>query len=492
MKYTRHLLCFVIGSSLSASLSANPLPGTLDPAFGDHGVTVVTNSRVSSGSAGRPGLIAQAPSGALYVIGTTSHGNTPGLPQIAKVSADGISDLTFGTQGIAYPAFGPSSAFGATDAIVDDAGRLVVVGQMRIGQQTRTDIAACRFLADGSPDLTFGSDGCIGQALIDASSTASAVLIQDCLQPDTCIEGKRLLVAGWLDDGQTPKTKFGIVIAWKFDGSGVDTSFGVGGLASVAAFESKPTELVAMAEDASGRLVLAGNRHFGATNGSDMFAIRLTPSGGADTHFNGTGYRPLPFNAGPEGARDDRASSLKLLDDGKILIGGTATTANGFAAPAIARLRADGVPDPSFDGGHAVDEGRIILDLCKPGDCEAGAYDMDALEDGKILLAGAYAEFSSNASIRFMTVRVLPEGKLDPAFGSQDSDVGGLSLTSIDDEQLDHVDIATSLLLQGQNIVLSGVTEVGPPTQTDSGLRLAIVRLGNGDSPLLADGFEGE
>lgn len=271
MHLSRHLLCFMAGMSIIATSSANVLPGELDPTFGDEGVAILANSSVHPFSQGRSGLVAEAPSGALYVLADTVDDADTGLPQIARLDADGRIDLSFGTQGIATPSFGNSVSFDAMDVMIDSEGRLLIVGQMLYVQASGGDMAACRFLADGTPDLTFGvpsTPGCVSQRIVDFSLMASAVLEQACPQADTCIDGKRLVVAGWVDDGDTPQTKFGIVLAWKLDGSGVDTSFYGSGISPIGQLEPKPNEFVDIEQDASGHLVVAGNRYHGEATGT--------------------------------------------------------------------------------------------------------------------------------------------------------------------------------------------------------------------------------
>lgn len=226
-----------------------------------------------------------------------------------------------------------------------------------------------------------------------------------------------------------------------------------------------------------------------------MLAMRLTPQGMPDTTFNGNGYRPLPFNIGTAGSRNDKASALHVLQDGRVLVAGYATGANGRLQPAVARVRADGIPDPTFDGGHAIDEGRIVYNLCVSGDCDAKLHDLDVLADGRMLLAGWYSRDDADPAQQFAALRVRPEGALDTTFRSPVSPLDGLSLVDLGivAAQFPAAAIATDLLLQGENVVLAGTAFAAEPTPGgDFGIRLALARLGNGDAPLFVDSFESQ
>jgi len=102
--------------------------------------------------------------------------------------------------------------------------------------------------------------------------------------------------------------------------------------------------------------------------------VRLNPDSSLDTTFN-------PGEAGPNGS----VNSLEILSDGRIMIGGQFTSYNGISRNRIARLNADGSLDPTFDVG--------VGPSISPGTNNT-VYDLKALSNGKVLIAGTFNQFN--------------------------------------------------------------------------------------------------
>ena len=75
---------------------------------------------------------------------------------------------------------------------------------------------------------------------------------------------------------------------------------------------------------------------------------------------------------------------VEVLSDGKILIAGAFTSANGVARSKIARLNADGTLDESFNANSTIVIGENPV-----------IHSMEVLPDGKILLGGSPVERNS-------------------------------------------------------------------------------------------------
>jgi uncharacterized delta-60 repeat protein len=93
--------------------------------------------------------------------------------------------------------------------------------------------------------------------------------------------------------------------------------------------------------------------------------------------------------------------------DGRILVGGSFTSIGGEARQHIARLRADGTLDPTFDPGQGAN-----------GDVEALAL----MTDGRILIGGSFTMLAGNVRRnvgRLSTTGAL-DGSFDPVAGSTD------------------------------------------------------------------------
>jgi uncharacterized delta-60 repeat protein len=162
---------------------------------------------------------------------------------------------------------------------------------------------------------------------------------------------------------------------------GVDTSFNAnvsGGSAQVFSLATQP----------DGKFLVGGV--FSSVNGvSRRFLER----------FNADGSRDLTFNPGGAGANGS-VYVIRVLADGRLMIGGGFTTYNGTTAIRIARLNPDGTFDPSFAPQGTSANG--------------GLQDLVIQPDGKILISGGFTSF--NAVARGNIARLNADGTLDTAF----------------------------------------------------------------------------
>jgi uncharacterized delta-60 repeat protein len=159
----------------------------------------------------------------------------------------------------------------------------------------------------------------------------------------------------------------------------------------------------------------------------------VQPSGSLDTTF-GTGGKVMT-DFGGEG--DDRAASIAIQSDKKIVIGGVAY--NGSNSDfALARYNIDGSLDPTFDT-----DGLVITDFLGRGD---GASSIAIQSDGKIITAGS-ADNGSNSD--FALTRHNVDGSLDTTF-----DTDGKVVTDF----IGRYDTASSIAIQsdGKIIVAGG------------------------------------
>lgn len=136
------------------------------------------------------------------------------------------------------------------------------------------------------------------------------------------------------------------------------------------------------------------------------FALRLVLTlVAAAVPVFGAGELDLSFNSGAFGTSGGSVNVIEQLADGKMLIGGTFTGVQGYAANSVARLNADGTVDTTFNGPGIY--GTFGLG--------APVYAVEALPDGKILVAGnifGAAPGEIGPGIR----RLNPDGSIDPSF----------------------------------------------------------------------------
>ncbi len=182
------------------------------------------------------------------------------------------------------------------------------------------------------------------------------------------------------------------------NGLGNDGCFGRGGLAP-RPFDRGYDVAYAVALDADGDIIVAGT-HYESPHPVAFAVVRYGPDGDLDASF-GDGGATLLY-PGEGGARAQR---LALQPDGRILVGGTATTPGETARDdlALVRLDADGSVDHTF-----ADDG--LFRYADPSGENLDLWSLLVLDDGRVLLVGATG--SSN-----VLLRLEPDGALDGSFG---------------------------------------------------------------------------
>lgn len=171
-----------------------------------------------------------------------------------------------------------------------------------------------------------------------------------------------------------------------------DISFSTGNFGHV-----NVPQVRAVAVQNDGKVVLVGG--FSSWNGQSVGRIvRLNADGSVDSGFtsnNGTG-------AGGYGLR-----TVAVQSDGKILVGGSGlfNSWNGATVSGVVRLNADGTRDTAFS--NMVGAG---------GGVDGGVSTVRLQSDGKILVAGSFAEWNSVAVGQF--IRLNSDGSRDETFAT--------------------------------------------------------------------------
>lgn len=182
----------------------------------------------------------------------------------------------------------------------------------------------------------------------------------------------------------------------------LDTSFGTAGK-QITAIDGIAN---AVAIQPDGRIVVAG------AAGGDFLVARFLPNGAPDTEFGTSGVVRADFGG------DETATALLLQPDGRILVGGNATTTGSNLL--LARYLADGKPDPSFGTGGVVHS-----------DYQGGTESLDDLAlqpDGKIVLVGSTRSLQPFANI--LVARLHSDGSFDANFLGYGMRVDGISDTN--------------------------------------------------------------
>jgi uncharacterized delta-60 repeat protein len=229
---------------------------------------------------------------------------------VVRYDGQGQLDPSFGTGGKVVT--GLQDAVGALQA----DGKILLAGSLYARFTSSLEMA--RFNADGSPDATFGAGSQV--AATDNPYRVVGVAVQS--------DG-RIVVAGYsyVPNGQGQATLFRLYA----DGSR-DTGFGNAG--EVVTGDS--WQVVGVALQADGRIVVAGTSMSQPGSDLDMVVARYNTDGSLDRTFPVNGRALADFGG------LDRAAGLGIQLDGKIVVVGW-TQANEFSPQhtALARFLPD-------------------------------------------------------------------------------------------------------------------------------------------------------
>lgn len=159
---------YVNGSFRVFVVRHNP-DGSPDPSFPN----VITSINTASEYAR---AIAVQDDGKILVAGHLDGTNSAFL--VIRLTATGAYDSTFGTAGIVTTDFGASSTNETNSMVIQPDGKILIAGWTSTGDK---DIALLRFNADGSPDSNFGVDGKVST---DLNNSLQEVAHEVALQPD--------------------------------------------------------------------------------------------------------------------------------------------------------------------------------------------------------------------------------------------------------------------------------------------------------------------
>ncbi|MFL6254843.1 MAG: delta-60 repeat domain-containing protein, partial [Pyrinomonadaceae bacterium] len=319
----------------------------------------------------------------------------------APASAAGELDPSFGTGGFVMTDLGGYET--ADYAAVQPDGRIVVVGgaAQGTGPSLLADVSLLRYRADGALDTAFGNGG---KVILDFGNTAD-VPTGVCLQAD----GKIIVVG----TSYSPTTEADDLVLARFNADGTpDASYGTGGRVKVNLKAPLPAYTVTALIQPDGRVIAAGVVY--TSNDpqpfeSNFFATRINADGTLDTTFGTQGRATVDIMG------FDIVTGIALQADGRILLAGMAgVSPNTGPTPtffALARLKADGTPDPTFDG-----DGRLTTTFF--GRDFANGVAVQA--DGKLVVAGETSRaFPNSTEPDFALARYETNGVLDLTFGTE-------------------------------------------------------------------------
>ncbi len=301
--------------------------GSLDTSFDSDGKAIIPVGT----SYDEARTMALQTDGKILVAGQSSNSSGNADYSIIRLNANGSLDTSFDGDGKAIIPVGTSSDVGQTMVLQPD-GKILVAG-WSYNSNGNLDYSIIRLAANGSLDTSFDGDG---KAIIPAG-TSEDLGYTMALQTD----GK-ILVAGFSynSNGNADYS----VIRLSANGS-LDPSFDGDGKAIIPVGKSDDLGYT-MALQSDGKIVVAGTSYDPSNNSYDYSIIRLTADGSLDASFDGDGTAIIDV-----GAQYDQGHTMVLQPDGKILVAGSSdaintSNGNGYS---IIRLTIDGSLDTSFD-----------------------------------------------------------------------------------------------------------------------------------------------
>lgn len=382
-----------------------------DPAFGNEGQVVFDGF---TGSDELMDLQVETDDGLLVLGWSTIFDVNVDLMVLARFTADGVLDMTFGEEGVATAALPGGSLVGrAFDRMPD--GRIVVVGSVTEFPIQR-DALLLRFQPDGLEDLDFGT---FGRVVIDRGQ--NEVLM------DVLVEEDGTILAAGRSNGD--------VFLMRIDPEGLpDAGFGVDGVLAVPEGTGSPTGTVRLKRRPEGGFMLLARIPDGFVLVAYDEEVLL------DTTFGSGGVVFIPY------AGATNAMVLTPEGDARVAGGGSVDSAGICLGPRIDAISATGEVDPGFGQEGVLLDG--VSEVCDV------FFDVALQADGNVIAAGTFTT-DIKVGMDLAVLRYLADGTRDASFGDNgliqvDGGCGG-------------IEVAFALALQSDGrIIVGGVTNCLP------------------------------
>ncbi len=450
----RHFLAFSLFAAATPALAND---GLLDSSFGifstGRNVIALDNGGTQSDTLAD---ILVAADGSIFLVGTAVGPGSDSRYSITHLTANGILDGAFGTNGTVYSVMANVLA---KRARLDATGNIVVVGEQKFGGSDR-DFHLCRFNQQGQAAVFSG----IGSSCTNIAFDSIGGNLTDSPRDFIIEPNGKILIAGIA--GYSATTDFAALARLSVDGT-LDASFGTNsdGKVRLTPAPGKINHFNAIARRADGKYIAVGEFGDRATQGGTaaLFA-RLTSTGTFDpTYQSGAGFAEYSIDQGASFNRDDSATAIQLLPDGKMLMAGIAKSGSSSAEEVefvvrILPIDANNA-DPTFgtNGKVFIGSGYSL---------ELG--DMLVQSDGKIVLLGTSRPTPAPA-LDMHIVRLQANGALDVA------GFGAVGRTNIDFVLPGELDLGIRAASQNGRIIVAGHSLRTAPQNFDQ----TVARLSN-------------
>jgi uncharacterized delta-60 repeat protein len=441
--YRKLLACAL----LAAAGPAMAVDGLLDSSFGifSTGRNVVALDQGGTNSDTLASTLVGA-DGSIFLVGTAAISPAASRLSITKLLPDGIVDLSFGTNGTVFSELDTAIA---TKARFDAIGNIVIAGSRGYGVGTDRDFLVCRYDQQGQPVLFNVDSNCVSVPFDVPGGNLTDIANDLSIEPN----GK-IVLAGVAGFGTN--FDYGAIARINTNGS-LDTSFSSVGKRTYSFSANKVNRINAIARRADGKYIAVGETGDPAfPDGTAALFVQLTVNGSLDpTYEGGAGYSRYSINIGDPFNRNESATKITILGNGKMLMAGKSQFGSGSTEllAFVYRINESTIQnvDPSFGN-----TGVVKLS----GDYAFELGDMLLQSDGKIILVGTHSPTSGNAR-DLRVVRFLSDGTLDA------SRFGIVGRTDIDFVLPGELDFGVSGALQSGRIIVAGHSLRAAPQNYD-------------------------
>ena len=398
-----------------STATASSASVALDSTFGQGGILA---SPLSASEHDRFMAVAIANDGSIYAAGFVSQGGDQAMA-LAKYTAAGALDTTFGKQGVAIVnvAAGGKPAELARAIAISGSGKILIGGPVEhdtsaTGDAARdTDIAVVRFDSTGKLDAAFGREG-VARVDIGAGKPASATAyLGDTSWGLVALAGDRSAVFGSTPSQGEGRTDGDFVLFSLTSAGALDPAFGEGGklIVDVSPQSDNPRGLIVQGD---GKLVATG---YSTIDGVvQPVLIRASATGQLDAGFGSGGVATAKVLGG-------------VAESYAVALQGDAVVSAGYGRGADSTEKVDMILDRWTPGGQwdraFGAEGLARLDLAREDD---RARSVAVTPDGRILAVGSGKLNATN--VDSMVALWSKDGKLNTNFGTDGyilSDLGG-------------------------------------------------------------------
>ncbi len=346
-----------------------------------------------------------------------------GLSANAQLAGD--LDPSFSTDGFYTDDDGATDLF--QDIKVQPDGKIVATGVAFDPSFLGSALTIVRSLPDGTPDVTFGTDGKVRIEVGDENYGSEAIILPN----------GQILVAGGTSDPSGSIQH--MLLRLNEDGS-LDIGFGLGGYTLVDYADGREDMALAMATQTDGKILLAG--YINDETGSIPSIYRFTENGFLDDTFGNGGLATVPVEEG-----ENQFATIAVRPNGSIVATGHYSIFFNIWGVLVAQFDANGVLDPTFGPADDDFDGFTVR---RPGTNWDESHGMEFTPEGDIVVVGStmYTDFT----LRMLVGKFSAAGVLDASFGTNGF--------TIQDEAAEDVAMDCVLLPDGR-IIAGGSSGAG-------------------------------